>query len=52
MVLLDKIIKILRVPDDDGGLMNFVVALDRRRVAAALIDSDFLWQPLAANGLV
>jgi len=50
MILLHDIIEIFRVADDNGGLVRLVVALDRRRVAAALIDSDLLRQPLTANG--
>ena len=50
MVLLHEIIQIFGVADDNGGLVRLVVALDRRRVAAALIDSDLLRQSLSANG--
>ena len=50
MILLHEVIEIFRVADDNGGLVRLVVALDRRRVAAALIDSDLLRQSLSANG--
>ena len=40
VVLLDDIIKILRVTDNDRGLGCLVVAGDRCRVAATLIDRD------------
>src|SRR5215510_15294072 len=42
MILLHDIIEILRLPNDNGGLVHSVVARDRRCVTATLIDSDFL----------
>jgi hypothetical protein len=50
MVLLDTIIEIFTVPNDDRGLVRLAVTLDSRRVTAALIDGDFFWEPLGANG--
>ena len=51
MILLHDIIEVFGVADNDGGLVNLVVVFDRRRVAATLIDGDFLRQSLSANGL-
>ncbi len=52
MILLHKIIEILGVTNDNSGSVRLVVVLDRRRVAATLIDRAFLRQPLPANGFV
>jgi hypothetical protein len=52
MVLLHDIIELLGVPDDNGGLVRLVVVRNRRRVAATLINSDLLGDPLSANGLM
>ena len=49
MILLHDIIEVFGVADNDGGLVNLVVVFDRRRVAATLIDGDFLRQSLIAN---
>ena len=51
MVLLDKIIKILRLPDDDGGLVSAVKMRDRGRVAATVINRDLLREPVSTNRL-
>ena len=51
MVLLHEVIQIFRVADDNRRLVNLVVISDRGRVAATLINRDFLWQSLSANGL-
>ena len=48
MVLLYNIIEILALPDHDGRLVNLVVVRNRRRVAATLIDGNFLRQSLVA----
>jgi site-specific DNA recombinase len=47
----DDVVEIFGVADDDRGLVRPVVALERRRVRATLIDGDFIRQPLATNGL-
>ena len=52
MILLHKIIEILGVTNDNSGSVRLVVVRDSRRVAAPLIDGDFLRQPLPANGFV
>lgn len=49
MILFHEIIEIFRVADDNRGLMRLVVVRARCRVAATLINRDFLRQPLAAN---
>ena len=51
VVLLYDIIKILRVTDNDRGLVCFVVACDRCRVAAALVNRDLLGESLGAKSL-
>ena len=51
MILFDDIIEIFTVPHDNGGLVRLVVVRNRGRVAPALIDGDFLRQPLGANRL-
>jgi site-specific DNA recombinase len=45
------IIEILGVADNDGRLVSLVVALDRCRVCATLIDRDLLGPLLVTNGL-
>ena len=52
MILLHHIIEILGVTDGNRGLVRLIVARDSRRVTATLIDSNFLREPLGANGLV
>ena len=52
MILLHNIIEILGVADHNRGLVRLIVVRNRCRVAATLIDRDFLRQPLGANGLV
>src|SRR5215831_6524261 len=52
MVLLDKIIKILRLSDDDGGLVSAVIMCDRCRVTATLINRDLLREPMSTHRLV
>ena|SRR5262245_50013751 len=51
MVLLHEIVEILALPDGDAGLVGPIVTLNRRGVAATLIDSDLLREPLGTNGL-
>src|SRR5262245_5122496 len=51
MILFDNIIEILGVSEEDGGLVPLVVALNCCRVAATLIDRDFLRHSLRTNGL-
>jgi hypothetical protein len=51
-VLFHDIIKILAMADHNGGLVSLVVARNRCRIRATLIDGNFLREPLAANGLV
>ena len=50
MILLHNIIQILGVANDDSGLVCLVVVRDCCRIRATLIDSDFFWEPLSANG--
>jgi hypothetical protein len=49
MILLYKIIKILRLPNDDSSLVSSIVVLDGGGVAATLINGDLLGQSLGAN---
>jgi hypothetical protein len=51
VVLLYDSIRILRVTDNDRGLVCFVVACDRCRVAAALVNRDLFGESLGANSL-
>src|SRR5262247_2903765 len=46
VILLYDIIEIFRVADNDSGLMNLVVMLNRRGIRPTLIDGNFLRQPL------
>jgi hypothetical protein len=50
MVLFNDVIQIFGVPDGNNGLMCLVVVLNGRRIGPTLIDRDFLWQSLSANG--
>ncbi len=52
MILFHEVIEIFRVADDNRGLVRLVVVRDRCRIGPTLIDRDFLWQPLGADGLV
>ena len=52
MVLFHHIIEIFRMADSDGRLMSLIVVRNRRRIRATLIDGDFLWKSLGANGFV
>jgi len=49
MVLLHEVIEIFRVADDNRDLVHPLIGCNRRRVAATLIDRDFLRQSLTAN---
>ena len=49
MILLYDIIEIFRVADDNRDLVHPLIGCNRRRVAATLIDRDFLRQSLTAN---
>ena len=51
MILIHKVIEILRVTDDDGGLVNPVVAFYRGHIATPLVDGDLFREPPPANGL-
>ena len=46
------LLRSLQLPHDNGGLVHRVIVLNRCRVAATLIDGDFLRQALGTNGLV
>jgi hypothetical protein len=52
MVLLHEVVEIFGVANDDGRLVDLVIGVNRGRVAATLINSNFLREPLGANGLV
>jgi hypothetical protein len=47
--LLDDIIEILDVADFDAGFMCCIVAFDRQRVGAALVDGNFLRRATLRN---
>src|SRR5262245_31033538 len=51
MILFYDIIEILGVTDEDGGLVNLIVVRNGCRIRATLIDGNFLWESLRANGL-
>jgi hypothetical protein len=50
MILFHNIVEILALPDSDSCLVSPVVPLNRRGVAATLINRNLLGKPLAANG--
>ena len=49
MILLNDIVEILALPDRDGRLVDLIVVVNRRRVAAALVNRNLLWEPLVPN---
>src|SRR5215813_9671530 len=51
VILFHDVIEIFGVVDGDCGLAGPVVARDRCRIGATLVDGDLLWWPLVANGL-
>ncbi len=51
MILLHDIIQILRLPNNDGGLVTPVIALDSGSVAATPINGDLFGDSLVANRL-
>ena len=51
MILLHDIIEILAVANNDGRLLRLIVVRNGCGIRATLIDGDFFWQPLGANGL-
>ena len=52
MILLHEVVEIFGVAHDDGRLVSLVVVRNGCRIRTALIDGNFLREPLAANGLV
>ena len=50
MILFNEIVEIFTLADEDRGFVRLVVALDSRRVTAALIDRDLLGKSLGTNG--
>jgi len=51
MILLHEVIEILRVANDNRGLVRRVVVRDCCRIRTTLIDRDFVRQSLGANSL-
>ena len=51
MVLLHDMVEILALPDSDAGLVGPVVPLNRRGVAATLVDGDLLRDQLVTDSL-
>jgi len=51
VVLFDDVIQIFVLTDFDVRLVFHVVALDRRRVGATLVDCDLLWRAMMADRL-
>ena len=51
MILFDDVIQIFDLTDFDVSLMFSIVAFDRRRVGAALVDRDLLRRAMLADRL-
>jgi hypothetical protein len=51
MILFHDIVQIFGVPDDNGGLVSPLVALDCGGVAATLINGDLFRKSLVPNRL-
>src|SRR4051794_3441636 len=51
MVLFYNIIEIFGLAHDNRSLVGLVVVFNGCGIRTALIDGDFFWEPLDANGL-
>ena len=52
MVLLHYIIKVFDLPDDDGGAVFLVVALDGGFIGVTAVNGDLLGNPMTADGFL
>jgi hypothetical protein len=50
MILFPDIVERLALPDDEGCLMGPVGILNRRSVAATLVNRHLLWESVGTNG--
>ena len=49
MILFNDVVQIFPSPDFDVRLVFLVVAFDRRRIGAALVDRDLLWHAILTD---